>query len=300
MPDPTTITAHGKLLITGEYAVLDGARALAAPTRFGQRFTIAETASDRPFTWSSHGPDGARWLHLEYDPTEHYAAPRMRGLVRVLRRLDALRPGTIRPGIRVRSDMDFDPRWGLGSSSTLVYALATWAGVSPFDLNTGTFNSSGYDVACAGSDGPILYQNRTDGPVWDRVAWRPPFADRLYIVYLGRKMDSRRAIERYRSRDAGDGFIERIDALTDAVLAAGSLTDFERTVRQHEHLVGERIGLDPIGSTLFADWPGVAKSLGGWGGDMALLSGPADTEAVCDDLAKRGFDTVFTLQDILR
>jgi mevalonate kinase len=35
--------APGKLLITGEYAVLDGAWALALPTRLGQTLTVTPT-----------------------------------------------------------------------------------------------------------------------------------------------------------------------------------------------------------------------------------------------------------------
>ena len=32
--------SHGKLLITAEYAVLDGAKALALPTKFGQTLEV--------------------------------------------------------------------------------------------------------------------------------------------------------------------------------------------------------------------------------------------------------------------
>ncbi|MEQ3661167.1 MAG: GHMP kinase, partial [Flavobacterium sp.] len=35
-----TYYSNGKLLLTGEYVVLDGAKALAVPTKFGQSLSI--------------------------------------------------------------------------------------------------------------------------------------------------------------------------------------------------------------------------------------------------------------------
>jgi mevalonate kinase len=37
----STFYSNGKLLITGEYVVLDGAKSLALPTKFGQNLTIS-------------------------------------------------------------------------------------------------------------------------------------------------------------------------------------------------------------------------------------------------------------------
>ena len=38
--------ANGKLLLSGEYFVLDGALSLGLPTRLGQRMTVEEQVSD--------------------------------------------------------------------------------------------------------------------------------------------------------------------------------------------------------------------------------------------------------------
>ena len=37
-----TFYSNGKLLITGEYVVLDGAKALALPTKFGQSLVVKQ------------------------------------------------------------------------------------------------------------------------------------------------------------------------------------------------------------------------------------------------------------------
>ena len=39
--------AHGKLLLTGEYAVLDGALSLALPTQYGQRMEVCALEQKR-------------------------------------------------------------------------------------------------------------------------------------------------------------------------------------------------------------------------------------------------------------
>ena len=43
-----TFYSNGKLLLTGEYVVLDGAKALAVPTRFGQNL-IVKKGNNRSF-----------------------------------------------------------------------------------------------------------------------------------------------------------------------------------------------------------------------------------------------------------
>ena len=42
-----TFYSNGKLLITGEYVVLDGAKALALPTKFGQSLVVKSGTKDR-------------------------------------------------------------------------------------------------------------------------------------------------------------------------------------------------------------------------------------------------------------
>ena len=57
----TTFYSNGKLLITGEYLVLDGARAFALPTKFGQNL-IVETGSNQEIQWKSFNVDEKIWF----------------------------------------------------------------------------------------------------------------------------------------------------------------------------------------------------------------------------------------------
>ena len=49
MQGESLYTAHGKLLLTGEYAVMDGALALALPTQLGQRMSVRPTDKKEVF-----------------------------------------------------------------------------------------------------------------------------------------------------------------------------------------------------------------------------------------------------------
>ena len=53
--------ANGKLLLTGEYAVLRGACALALPTKFGQHLTVEENNSNF-INWKSLDHKNKVWL----------------------------------------------------------------------------------------------------------------------------------------------------------------------------------------------------------------------------------------------
>ena len=60
-----TFYSHGKLLISAEYAVLDGALALALPTKFGQSFSV-ESNSENTILWKSISNEGDVWFEAEF------------------------------------------------------------------------------------------------------------------------------------------------------------------------------------------------------------------------------------------
>src|SRR5690606_25092992 len=53
--------SNGKLLLTGEYLVMDGATALAVPTKFGQDLVVSK-GSDRQIHWVSKDADQSVWF----------------------------------------------------------------------------------------------------------------------------------------------------------------------------------------------------------------------------------------------
>ena len=146
----TTYRANGKLLLTGEYLVLKGAVALALPTRLGQTLTV-ETMQTPSIQWDAyqpHGPWFSATLHPEtLDVIATDDNDKATKLSEILNTVKTLNPSAIKAGLNITTHLDFDPEWGLGSSSTLIATLAQWADVNPYDLLQKSFGGAGDVVA---------------------------------------------------------------------------------------------------------------------------------------------------------
>jgi len=59
-----TYYSNGKLLLTGEYLVLNGAKSLAVPTKFGQDLEVTP-ALGKKIIWKSYDADGSIWFEDE-------------------------------------------------------------------------------------------------------------------------------------------------------------------------------------------------------------------------------------------
>ena len=57
--------SNGKLLLTGEYVVLDGANALAIPTKYGQSLTV-EPNDSNTIVWKSYNELDKVWFEDEF------------------------------------------------------------------------------------------------------------------------------------------------------------------------------------------------------------------------------------------
>jgi mevalonate kinase len=272
--------AHGKLLLTGEYAVLDGALALAVPVRYGQRLHVESWKQPGRLSWTSRSHTGETWFLAEFElpGLEIFTASDLKtaqGLQAMLRachrRNAAFLDGT--QGYKVLTQNDFPREWGLGTSSTLVAALARWAAVDPYAVLFETLGGSGYDVACAYATEPIVYRLQEGQPYSAAAAFAPPFTAGLYFVYLNQKQDSRAAIQRYRATGRQEpGLIDEVTALTEACVQAGTLREFETALERHENRLSQVLGLPRVQQLFFDDYWGAVKSLGAWGGDFALAT----------------------------
>ncbi len=296
----------GKLLLSAEYFVLDGALALALPCKPGQSLKVFPLEEAGILHWESYDPEGRRWFDGRYRLPELEVltcthAPTAKRLQELLQTTRTLQPSFLQTqtGRRIRTDLEFPLDWGLGSSSTLVTNLARWAKVSPFALLEKTFGGSGYDLACAQSDGPILFQRRPE-PWFERVSFRPPFHDKLFFLHLGRKQDSRQGIARYRERvTAPEKWMQPLSELTHRLAACREQAEFDALLQRHEHLVGEALGLTPLQNRSFSDFPGAVKSLGAWGGDFALISSPWSEAQTRDYFRRKGFRTLLTFAELI-
>jgi hypothetical protein len=188
----------------------------------------------------------------------------------------------------------------LGTSSTIIATIARWAAVDPFPVMRNTLGGSGYDIACAYAESPLLYHLEAEKPVVRHVAFEPAFTQNLYFVYLEKKQNSRDGISRYRekARDIAT-LIPEISMLTERILNADTLDDFEGYIREHEQLVGEALDFQLVKARLFHDYPGEIKSLGAWGGDFVLATSRASETDTKKYFSDRGFGTVLRWDDMI-
>lgn len=306
---PTHYRAHGKLLFTGEYAVLDGALALALPTRFGQELEVIypPQAQEGWLSWQSYDADGECWFESLYmlpEATYEEGLDERAGhkLEAVLHAVQRQRPHvwSNMKGAAVITRLDFPRHWGLGTSSTLIANMAHWLQVDPYKLLHDTFGGSGYDLACANARGPILYQLIDGVPHYIEYPYQPPYRRQLYFVYLGKKQSSQDAIRLFRE---AEGQIQQLAAqittITAQWLSARTLAEVEDCIRRHEHLISEAMQLARAKDLYFADYWGEVKSLGAWGGDFALVTSDrpeADTRAYFNE---KGYDVVLTYEAMM-
>jgi mevalonate kinase len=303
-----TFYAHGKLLLTGEYAVLDGARGLAVPTRFGQHLQAGYSPEPGVLRWESFDHSPQIWFKAEFslqnfsirNTSDQTAAETLQHMLRMVRR-DQPTFLRRRQGVHVSTRLEFDRSWGLGSSSTLVSCVARWAGVDPYTLQEAIFGGSGYDVACATAETPIFFQLKPDFKLVRPAPFAPPYADQLLFVHLGRKQNSRLGISTWRNAGApAEALISRISEISKSLCNAETATECAELIHEHEQLIGSHLGMKRARDLYFEDFPGEIKSLGAWGGDFVLAVSP--WEAAEETLAyfqNRGFQDVMPWHEMV-
>jgi len=331
----TSFYSNGKLLLTGEYAVLDGAFSLAVPTKYGQSLLVKEIDAYE-LRWRSFDEQGNLWFEGTFDLSSHQVvspaqkypvqnAPQeaphkqntatgylgTRGhqsaaggtiaetLSKILNEAQSLNPEFLRDakGYAVETKLSFPRDWGLGSSSTLINNIAQWAKVDAYQLLWNAFSGSGYDIACAQKNHPIFYGLVDGKPKVSKIDFNPTFQDRLYFVHLNKKQNSRDGIAAYRAKDFNKAqLIARISEITKETISCSSLAEFESLMDRHERLLSQTLDMPTVKSSLFPDYKGSIKSLGAWGGDFVMATGNAETPSYFEKL---GYHTVVPFSEMV-
>lgn len=298
---------NAKLLLSAEYLVLNGAKALAVPLKFGQRLQVVENKQGF-VSWQSVSHDGSDWFTAKYDlpdfriieSSNQDTAVHPQRLLMAARKLNPVFCKNS-AGCHVISTLNYPLLWGLGSSSTLIAAIAGWAGIDPFRLHFEVSKGSGYDIACAISNKPLIYKLNDRNPQFETVPFPPSFADKIFFVYQGQKQDSAEGITTYKNRNSNPdkNLIAAASLLTERMLLASSLNEFELIIREHEILISELLGAKPLRDILFSDLPGEVKSLGAWGGDFCMLTWHEDLALLPAYLKSKSLETWFNFYDIV-
>ena len=296
-----TFHSNGKLLLTGEYVVLDGATALAIPTKYGQSLEIVSSEKEG-IHWKSLDEKGVVWFEEYFNLNDFEASTSensySKTLSKILLEAKKLNPDFLSntKGVQVQTKLDFPRNWGLGTSSTLINNIAQWAVVDAFTLLSKSFGGSGYDIAAAQNDFPILYQLKDGNPKSQKVNLPWNFTDSLFFVHLNQKQDSKEGIARYRNVKVTKETINRISEISNKLLQCHTLSDFEALMNLHEEMISETIKLPTIKKQLFSDYPKTIKSLGAWGGDFVLATG---TISDMEYFRKKGFGTIVPFGEMI-
>lgn len=304
---------HGKLLLTGEYFVLDGAMALGLPVQVGQSLSVRYSQSFRPrLSWKSFDVRGKLWLESlfefwRFDCLDENPSKETLMLQKVLRQVRRQNSHFLRDDVDVlvETRLGFPLDWGLGSSSTFIYNVAKWAYVSPFELLFETYGGSGYDIACAQSEGPIVYQRDEMGINWKPISFHPSFSNNLYFVFLGKKQDSRQALDKYNNFKNVSGChtiektIQELSHLTEKILSAKSLGEFEHLIRIHEKTIANELKMTMVKDSLFSDYWGEVKSLGAWGGDFTLVTSDRSQKETMEYFQSKGYSVILSYDELI-
>ena len=300
-------SAPGKLLITGEYLILEGAEGLALPLKFGQDLSVTKIESrDSHLYWKSYTPDG-RWFKGEFllpelkivGASDISFANR---LIEILKAVEVLNPEFLKQGnYRVKTMLDFNPEFGFGSSSTLLVNLARWANVNAFRLQELTFHGSGYDVAVALEGKPILYKLEKQKPIFNPIVFNPAFTDSIYFVYLGKKQRSLDAIKRFKKNaNFTSTDLDSISAITRELIKCNSLQQFEGLLQEHETILSAILRTPPVQQQLFPDYKGgIVKSLGAWGGDFVLVTSQRDVTTFKEEMKQLKFPIIYSYKELV-
>jgi len=301
----TTFYSNGKLLITGEYLVLDGARAFALPTKFGQNL-IVENGTNKEIIWKSYNIDETIWFQDTISFTEIIENNKTNTetvkstLTNILHEAYLLNPDFINnsEGYNISTHLTFPKNWGLGTSSTLLNNVAQWIKIDAFTLLKNSFGGSGYDIACAQNDTAIIYSLENNLPIVEQISFKPDFRENIYFVYLNKKQSSKTAINAYYN-NKNENLARNIadnNKLTDAILNAETAKEFASALQKHEIHLSNILEIQTIKEIAFPDFNGVVKSLGAWGGDFVMVISKEDPTIY---FKSKGYETILSYDKMI-
>lgn len=291
--------SNGKLLISGEYLVLDGALSLALPCKFGQSLKFTEDSNGN-LEWISKDMNDTIWFTAYFEAktlkvlkTSNYNTVKWVKKILEFCNKNSLTNKNLQGKIECK--LEFPNNWGLGSSSTLLNNLASLYEINPYDLNFSTTNGSGYDIACAGSNSAITYQVIENIPQVKKMDWSPVFKDEILFIYLKKKQKSNLEVKRFKELKKDPDLISRISSITKEIIYSKTIEEFEHLLDEHEAITSQYIQSETVKSKYFSDYEGSVKSLGAWGGDFVLA-----TRKNKSYFLDKGFETILSFSEIIK
>ena len=295
--------SNGKILLTSEYLVLDGAKAIALPSKLTQELYV-EQCDKEIIEWQGIDEKGNVWYEENFYLKNNelvYSAEKNNTSEKLLLLFNhILKTREVKDilGNKFSTKLNFKREWGLGTSSTFVNNLAKWANIDPYRLLFSAFKGSGYDIACCDVNNPIIFEKKQNSINVKNITFNPPFIENIFLIHLDKKQNTQTSITNYlRTKSEKNDLIKRINLISEEMLQCKNLNHFEDLIVEHESIISQAISQEPIQKLTFNDYNlGKIKSLGAWGGDFILVTSKNNDLSYFNN---KGFETTLKLSDLV-
>tara|TARA_Y100000991_G_scaffold139653_1_gene105195 strand:- start:21605 stop:22513 length:909 start_codon:yes stop_codon:yes gene_type:complete len=295
--------SNGKILLSSEYLVLDGAKSIALPAKKTQDMLVTKS-SNNYITWESYDHNEKLWFaekiiskgnELTYLGKKNIISD---NLLSVFKHIQKNKDISYFMGNKFITKLNFNRNWGLGTSSTFINNLAKWAEINPYELLFSTFEGSGYDIACCDRNCPVIFSKKNKLISINEIKLGPVFENNIFLIYLGVKQNTQNSINSYYKRSFNKlKSIHEINSITEKIINCKNLYDLENLIELHESIISNILSVKPIQESKFKDYQkGKIKSLGSWGGDF-ILATTKDNDI--SYFKNKGFKSIYSLSELV-
>jgi len=300
--------SNGKLLLTAEYLVLKGAEAIAFPLKRGQSMDVQITDLPGQVQWNTYYNDEHIFqglFSLEKQQFVSTSDKKISGFLdSILKNVtEEISHKFDNTGLTINTYLEFPLGWGLGSSSSLINNLATWLQIDPFELNNRISYGSGYDIACARSNRPIIYRKNGDYPDYKEIAFNPSYKNNIYFIYTGKKQNTRKEIMKYlnlNQEKEQTNLFRELQSINHEIINSNNIATFENAIMKHEKLISNMLHEPTIQEQTFPDFPGKIKSLGAWGGDFILVTWKNNRKELSEYFNRHNMNILFSWDELIK
>lgn len=281
--------APGKILLNGEYTVLVGFEGMALPVKCGQWldswiFNTPPNGADTLY-YQALDENEQPWFQLnisleELLPSSEISSEDKSVSDTFLKMLNMVPESFFEPGksIRLVTRLEFNRNSGLGSSSTFVALMSQFFRLNPHEVQAQLFGGSGYDVAIAQVQKPLIFWKNPQGVHFRPWKLSSSLTQQWHIVFWGEKVNSRNssaAVKETLDQLSGDtAYKMQLEKILSLTRDAQDIPTLETSLEIMQMFLSQLLGLETPYQSLQMKpvSQGLCKWLGAWGGDMLLVN----------------------------
>ncbi len=295
--------SNGKLMLTGEYLALRGAKTFAVPLQFGQELEI-DAVSHPLVYWRTLFREKIIFHAIfdtdRFDVLETNDTDKSKWIKKVFKAIREQKKDFLQnSGAEATARIDLPMNYGWGSSSSFIANLSKWADVDPFIVNMNVGGGSGYDIACAKANKPILYSNELANPQFEEIDYNPGSERNFWFVFQENKMNTAEAIRKIRSKKVSDKDVSRITEISEKWIKSTNIQEIMELMRSHEEIISKILDIPSV-MEKYKDFNGTVKSLGAWGGDFMLAVSEMSGADVISYFTDKERPTIFNWTEIVK